>query len=164
MARLSAVKRPAVEAASAKLLTLGDWVREKDAKRTFGKVAQRIMEASGYVVDAKDVKTSVDPLFRKGARYKLRTPAQQGPDCTTVVLRDVDAEISSRLRDRARRSGRSPEAEALLILADVLLSDSGNSEPNLAEAIHRRFAALGGADDLVPHPPVTTDAPPTIEP
>jgi antitoxin ParD1/3/4 len=35
-----------------------------------------------------------------------------------------------------------------------------NPEVNLAEAIRRRFAPVGGADDLVPHPPVMVGEPP----
>jgi hypothetical protein len=34
-----------------------------------------------------------------------------------------------------------------------------NSEVNLAEAIRRRFAPLGGVDNLEPHPPVTVGEP-----
>jgi antitoxin FitA len=164
MERLTAVKRPAVGAASAKLLALGDWVREDDAKRTFGKIARCIMEANGYVIADKGVETPEDSLFRKGARYRLRTPVRRDPEGTTLVLRDMDSELASRLHDRARRSGRSLEGEALLLLTDALLSDNGNTEPNLAEAIHRRFAALGGVDNLLPHPAVPTDTPPMIEP
>ena len=33
-------------------------------------------------------------------------------------------------------------------------------EPNLAEAIRRRFLPLGGADEIVPHPPVPVGEPP----
>ena len=77
MERLSAVKRPAVEAVSAKLLTLGDWVREKDAKRIFGKIAQYIMEASGYAIASKGVETPQDPLFRKGSRYQRKNRQEE---------------------------------------------------------------------------------------
>jgi plasmid stability protein len=161
MGRLSELKRPSVGAASARLLALGDWVREHDAKRTFGKIARCVMEASGYAVAAKGVETPEDPLFSKGTRYRFGTPAATG---TTIVLRDVDAETATRLRDRAARNGRSVETEALLLLREALSPESGKAKPNLAEAIHRRFAALGGADDLAPHPPVATDTPPAFEP
>jgi hypothetical protein len=73
MKRLTARKRPAVGAASAKLLALGAWVRENDAKKTFGKLARFVMELVGYVVDVKGVETPEDPLFTKGTRYRLRT-------------------------------------------------------------------------------------------
>ena len=35
-------------------------------------------------------------------------------------------------------------------------------EPNLAEAIRRRFQPFGGVDDLEPHPPVTVGEPPAL--
>jgi len=50
------------------------------------------------------------------------------------------------------------EAELRQILADVL--DSATvAEPDLATAIKRRMAPLGGIDDLPPHPPVPVGAP-----
>lgn len=163
MERLTAIKRPAVEAVSAKLLGLGDWVRGDDAKRTFGKIARCVMEADGYCVGAKGIETPADPLFTKGRRYRPRTSAPPQPVGTTIVLRDIDTETATRLRDRAARNGRSIDAEALTILSEAL-SAASEAEPNLAHAIHRRFAAFGGADDLEPHPPVGTDAPPAFEP
>ncbi len=50
MERLTARKRPALGATSTKLLALGEWVRGKDARQTFGKLTRRVMEAAGYVV------------------------------------------------------------------------------------------------------------------
>ena len=76
---------------------------------------------------------------------------------TTLTIRNVDAAIKERLRVRAARNGRSMEAELRQILSDTLASESGR-EPNLAEAIRRRFAPLGGVD-LDPHPPVPVGAP-----
>ena len=37
------------------------------------------------------------------------------------------------------------------------------AEPNLAEAIRRRFLPLGGADELEPHPPVPVRDPPRFD-
>jgi plasmid stability protein len=52
------------------------------------------------------------------------------------------------------RNGRSMEAELRQILSDTLAPESGG-EPNLADAIRRRFAPLGGVDlDLHPRVPV----------
>ena len=164
MERLTAIKSPAVGAASTRLLGLGDWVRERDAKRIFGKIARCVMEASGYVVAAKGVETPQDPLFTKGARYGLRMPAPSEAIGTAIVLRDVATETSARLLDRATRNGRSIEAEARTILSEALATEGGEAEPNLAEAIRRRFAAFGGADDLEPHPPVAADPPPAFKP
>jgi hypothetical protein len=76
MKRLTAQKRPAVGATSAKLLALGDWVREPDAKKTFGKLARFMMEVVGGVVDMRGVETPEDPLFTKGTRYRLPAPSR----------------------------------------------------------------------------------------
>lgn len=67
----------------------------------------------------------------------------------SITIRNLDANLKARLRQRAARHGRSMEAEARAILAQSLGS-SGN-EPNLAHAIHRRFAALGV--ESLPIPP-----------
>ena len=79
---------------------------------------------------------------------------------TTLTIRNVDAAIKERLRVRAARNGRSMEAELRQILSDMLAPESGR-EPNLAEAIRRRFAPLGGVD-LDPHPRVPVGEPPKL--
>jgi antitoxin FitA len=80
---------------------------------------------------------------------------------TTLTIRNVDAAIKERLRVRAARNGRSMEAELRQILNDTLAPESGR-EPNLAEAIRRRFAPLGGVD-LDPHPRVPVGEPPKFD-
>jgi len=80
---------------------------------------------------------------------------------TTLTIRNVDAAIKERLRVRAARNGRSMEAELRQILSDTLAPESGR-EPNLAEAIRRRFAPLGGVD-LDPHPRVPVGEPPKFD-
>jgi plasmid stability protein len=80
---------------------------------------------------------------------------------TTLTIRNVDAAIEERLRVRAARNGRSMEAELRQILSDTLAPESGN-QPNLAEAIRRRFAPLGGVD-LDPHPRVPVSEPPKFD-
>ena len=70
----------------------------------------------------------------------------------TLTIRNVDVAMSKRLRVRAARHGRSMEAEVRCIL-DEALEGGQEQEPNLAEAIRRRFAPLGGVE-LEPHPPV----------
>lgn len=162
MERLSTIRRPALGAASRKLLQLGEWVREKDARKTFGKIARRVMEAAGYVVELGGVETPDDPLFTKGARYRLRVPASPEPETTTLTVRNVDAALKARLEARAARNGRSPEAEVLQIVTETVRTEEERTEPNLAEAIHRRFAVLGGVD-LEPHPPVSTEPPPSLK-
>jgi plasmid stability protein len=78
---------------------------------------------------------------------------------TTLTIRNVDSELKQELRVRAARHGRSMEAELRHILKDALGSDKRRAEPNLAEAIRRRFMPLGGADELEPHPPVPVGEP-----
>ncbi len=164
MERLTALKRPAVGAATVRLLALGEWVRGHDAKRTFGKIARCIMEKDGYVIDLGAVEMPEDPLFSKGTRYRPRDPAGGNTPPGTLNIRDMDPEVSAQLLVRATRNGRPLEAEALQILTEALAAESRKAQPNLAEAIHRRFAVLGGVDDLQPHPPVSTEPPPEFDP
>jgi plasmid stability protein len=56
------------------------------------------------------------------------------------------------------------EAELRRILKEALAGEkSRDPEPNLAEAIRRRFLPPGGVDDLEPHPPVPASAPPAFD-
>ena len=80
---------------------------------------------------------------------------------TTLTIRNVDTTVKERLRVRAAQHGRSMEAELRAILNEALAS-AGRREPNLAEAIRRRVAPLGGVE-LEPHPPVPIGAPPGFE-
>lgn len=80
---------------------------------------------------------------------------------TTLTIRNVDATLKERLRVRAARHGRSMEAELRHILSETL--GAGTTwEPDLAEAIRRRFAALGGVD-LEPHPRQPVRDPPAFD-
>jgi plasmid stability protein len=81
---------------------------------------------------------------------------------TTLTIRNVDPRLKERLRIRAARHGHSMEAELRQILRDTLEAGKA-SELNLAEAIRRRFAPLGGVE-LEPHPPVAVREPPTFGP
>jgi plasmid stability protein len=67
-----------------------------------------------------------------------------------------------RLRLRAARHGRSKEAEARTILSEAVAGDRDQAEPNLAEAIRRRFAPLGGVDLELP-PNEFVDEPPPFD-
>jgi antitoxin FitA len=80
----------------------------------------------------------------------------------TLTIRDVDTAVKERLRMRAARHGRSMEAEVRLILSAAVAADQEQPEPNLAEAIRRRFAPLGGVD-LEPPPPEFVGAPPSFD-
>jgi plasmid stability protein len=53
------------------------------------------------------------------------------------------------------------EAELRHILTEILASEK-RPEPNLAEAIRRRFAPLGGVD-LDPHPAAPIGEPPEFD-
>jgi plasmid stability protein len=82
---------------------------------------------------------------------------------TTLTIRNVDPELREELRIRAARHGRSMEAELRHILKEALGTEKRRPEPNLAEAIRRRFLPLGGADEIEPHPPVPVGEPPQFE-
>ena len=79
----------------------------------------------------------------------------------TLTIRNVDPSVKEQLRIRAAYNGRSMEAELRHILADALPRGK-KPEPNLAEAIRRRFAPLGGVE-LEPHPAVTIREPPAFD-
>jgi plasmid stability protein len=80
---------------------------------------------------------------------------------TTLTVRNVDPTLKERLRVRAAHNGRSMEAELRHILSDALTGDR-NCEINLAEAIRRRFAPLGGVG-LEPHPSQPVGEPPSFD-
>jgi plasmid stability protein len=63
----------------------------------------------------------------------------------TLTIRNVDTVLNEWLRIRAVLHGRSIEAELLSILSEALERDR-DCETNLAEAIRRRFAPLGGVE------------------
>jgi len=71
----------------------------------------------------------------------------------TLTIRQLDEKTKTRLRIRAAHHGRSMEEEAREILRSALTTSSP-PKGNLAEAIHRRFAAFGGIE----LPPVKRDA------
>ena len=81
---------------------------------------------------------------------------------TVLTVRGVDLPAKERLRVRAARHGRSMEAEIRAILTEALARDEEGG-PDLATAIRRRFAPLGGVD-LPPHPPVKIAPPPDFDP
>ena len=81
---------------------------------------------------------------------------------STLTIRNVEPAVKERLRVRAARNGRSMEAELRAILAEAVGTER-DRDPNLAEAIRRRFQPFGGVDDLEPHPPVTVGEPPALD-
>ena len=80
---------------------------------------------------------------------------------TSLTIRNVHPMLKERLRVRAAHNGRSMEAELRQILNDTL-ADPAPRETNLAEAIRRRFAPLGGVE-LEPHPPQPAGEPLTFD-
>jgi plasmid stability protein len=79
---------------------------------------------------------------------------------TILTVRNVDPTLKERLRVRAAHNGRSMEAELRHILSDTLTDDK-KPETNLAEAIRRRFAPLGGVE-LEPHSRQPVGEPPSF--
>lgn len=62
----------------------------------------------------------------------------------SITIRNLDDDVKRRLRVRAAEHGRSMEEEARDILRQVVGQPS--APKNLGEAIHARFAAVGGID------------------
>ncbi len=62
----------------------------------------------------------------------------------SITIRNLDDDVKRRLRVRAAEHGRSMEEEARDILRQVVGQTS--IPRNLGEAIHSRFAAVGGVD------------------
>lgn len=63
----------------------------------------------------------------------------------SITIRNLDESLKARLRVRAARLGRSMEEEAREILR-CALTERPAAARNLAEAIQRRFAPLGGVE------------------
>ena len=84
-------------------------------------------------------------------------------EMATLTIRNMDAAVKARLCIHAARHGHSMEAEARTILSEAVAAEPDESKPNLAEAIHRRFAPLGGVDlELPPREPAGD--PPSFDP
>lgn len=67
----------------------------------------------------------------------------------SITIRRLDDGVKARLRIRAARHGRSMEEEARQVLS-AALQEEPKSTLNLAEAIRRRIAPLGGVDLELP--------------
>ena len=65
----------------------------------------------------------------------------------TLTIRNVNTEVRDHLRKQAAQHGHSMEAEVRQILVHDLRQSQ--TKPGIvARRIHKRFATLGGADDL----------------
>ena len=78
-----------------------------------------------------------------------------------MTIRNIDDAIKAKLRIQAAMHGKSMEDEARDILRSALFAEVARPR-NLGQAIHERFAALGGVDlPSVPReairPPVSFD-------
>ena len=80
----------------------------------------------------------------------------------SLTIRNLEEPIKELLRIRAAHHGHSMEEEVRQILRKTLLEDSQLSE-NLAESIQKRFAQLGGVDDLPTSSREATRKPPQFE-
>ena len=101
--------------------------------------------------------------FNASILYNVLSVQQLETPMATLTIRNVDAAVKERLRVRAARHGRSMEAEARTILSDAVAAKPDEFEPNLAEAIRRRFAPLGGVDLELP-PREEVGEPPSFDP
>jgi antitoxin FitA len=72
----------------------------------------------------------------------------------SITIRRLDETTKKRLRIRAAERGTSMEEEARRILRDALVTEAPVAY-DLATAIHRRFASLGGLElELPPREPM----------
>jgi plasmid stability protein len=68
----------------------------------------------------------------------------------TLTIRNLDETVKRRLQVRAALNGRSMEAEVRETLSDLVASSPTAPRQGLGTAIHKRFAALGGVDLVIP--------------
>jgi plasmid stability protein len=73
----------------------------------------------------------------------------QGEPVASITIRNLDEATKRRLKLRAAHSNRSMEEEARSILR-AALAEEVRSPHDLAAAIHRRFAPLGGVELELP--------------
>ncbi len=80
----------------------------------------------------------------------------------SLTIRNLEEPIKELLRIRAAHHGHSMEEEVRQILRHTLLEDTQLSS-NLAESIQKRFAQLGGVDDLTIADREAIDEPPQFK-
>jgi len=78
-----------------------------------------------------------------------------------LVVRNLDEDVKTRLQNRARRHGRSTEAEVRDILRNAVREEAGVRRP-LGSRIRARFAGIG-LDDELPELRGETARPATFE-
>lgn len=73
----------------------------------------------------------------------------------SITIRNLEEVTKRKLKVRAAINGRSMEQEAREILKRAL-QPTGKKQVNLGEAIHRRFARLGGVElEPLPREPMS---------
>jgi plasmid stability protein len=78
-----------------------------------------------------------------------------GAPTASLTIRQLDPGLKDRLRARAAQHGRSMAEEARAILDAALPAADQQTGADLAEAIRRRFAPLGGVElELPPREPM----------
>lgn len=65
----------------------------------------------------------------------------------TLTIRNIDPEIRDQIRVCAAKNGRSMEAEVREILSTFVRQHSA-SPKQIASRIQKRFARIGGADEI----------------
>jgi len=73
------------------------------------------------------------------------------PAMAQLIVRDLEEDVKRRLQKRARRHGRSTEAEVREILRTAVAGESSAPQP-LGSRIAHRFRVIGLEDEL-PKPP-----------
>jgi antitoxin FitA len=95
---------------------------------------------------------------------RLGFGADQRVSIIIETIEDVGtARQELRVRVRAARHGRSIDTEAGSMLGEAA-GERDETEPHLVEAIRRRFAPLGGADDIELPRREDVGDPPSFEP
>lgn len=64
-----------------------------------------------------------------------------------LLVRNLDDDVKTRLRSRARRHGRSTEEEVREILRNAVRTE-GSAKPPLGSRLAERFAAFGLDEDI----------------
>jgi len=99
---------------------------------------------------AGDLIAIVGPIGYSGC---MVTRSEVTPTAS-LNIRQLDPALKERLRIRAAHHGHSMEAEARAILKAVLMEKQPVTGADLATAIRRRFAPLGGVElELPPRQP-----------
>ena len=65
----------------------------------------------------------------------------------TLTIRNIDPEVRDQIRIIAAKHGRSMEAEVRNILSSFVKQHQ-TSPKEIAKQIHKRFARIGGAEDI----------------